>query len=68
MTYLHIRWLGSEHADCSSERMRETFNSVLRSRAESAAMSNSPILQVQDLGYPWPTFDPFLLCAYLDDA
>jgi quercetin 2,3-dioxygenase len=31
-------------------------------------MSDSAILQVQKLGYPWPTFDPFLLCAYLDDA
>ena len=31
-------------------------------------MSKHAILQIQDLGYPWPTSDPFLLCAYLDDA
>lgn len=28
----------------------------------------SPILQVQPLGFPWPTIDPFLFCAYHDDA
>ncbi len=26
------------------------------------------ILQVQPLGFPWPTIDPFLFCAYHDDA
>ncbi|MEN9627976.1 MAG: hypothetical protein RJA10_1203 [Pseudomonadota bacterium] len=29
---------------------------------------NSPILQVQRLGFPWPTIDPFLFCVYHDDA
>jgi quercetin 2,3-dioxygenase len=29
---------------------------------------NSPILTAQALGFPWPTIDPFLFCAYHDDA
>jgi quercetin 2,3-dioxygenase len=29
---------------------------------------NSPILSAQALGFPWPTIDPFLFCAYHDDA
>ena len=28
----------------------------------------SAILQVQPLGFPWATIDPFLFCAYHDDA
>ena len=31
-------------------------------------MSNSPVLQVKPLGFPWETVDPFLFCAYHDDA
>ena len=31
-------------------------------------MSSSPILQRKPLGFPWPTIDPFLFCAYHDDA
>jgi hypothetical protein len=31
-------------------------------------MSNSPILQLKPLGFPWETIDPFLFCAYHDDA
>ena len=27
-----------------------------------------PVLSVQPLGFPWPTSDPFLFCAYHDDA
>jgi len=27
-----------------------------------------PILQVRPLGFPWETIDPFLFCAYHDDA
>jgi quercetin 2,3-dioxygenase len=30
-------------------------------------MSES-ILNIQPLGFPWPTLDPFLFCAYHDDA
>jgi len=31
-------------------------------------MSPSPIVQIQPLGFPWPTLDPFLFCVYHDDA
>jgi redox-sensitive bicupin YhaK (pirin superfamily) len=31
-------------------------------------MSSSPVLQVKPLGFPWETADPFLFCAYHDDA
>ena len=30
--------------------------------------SSSPILAVRPLGFPWETADPFLFCAYHDDA
>lgn len=30
--------------------------------------TSSPILGAQPLGFPWPTIDPFLFCAYHDDA
>ncbi len=30
--------------------------------------STTPILGAQPLGFPWPTLDPFLFCAYHDDA
>ena len=36
---------------------------------ESSSNSNpSPIVQVQPLGFPWQTLDPFLFCVYHDDA
>ncbi|MES3001289.1 MAG: pirin family protein, partial [Pseudomonadota bacterium] len=31
-------------------------------------MSNSPVLNIKPLGFPWVTADPFLFCAYHDDA
>ncbi|MEO6293778.1 MAG: pirin family protein, partial [Burkholderiaceae bacterium] len=31
-------------------------------------MSTQPILQIKALGFPWETLDPFLFCAYHDDA
>ena len=31
-------------------------------------MPKSPVLQVKPLGFPWETADPFLFCAYHDDA
>ena len=30
--------------------------------------TTSPILQIKALGFPWETIDPFLFCAYHDDA
>ena len=30
--------------------------------------SPSPIVQIRPLGFPWVTMDPFLFCAYHDDA
>ena len=31
-------------------------------------MSASPILKIERLSFPWATLDPFLFCAYHDDA
>jgi len=31
-------------------------------------MSNPAIVQIKPLGFPWATIDPFLFCAYHDDA
>src|SRR3954447_9755236 len=31
-------------------------------------MTTSPVLSVRPLGFPWETADPFLFCAYHDDA
>jgi redox-sensitive bicupin YhaK (pirin superfamily) len=31
-------------------------------------MSTHPILQIKPLGFTWETLDPFLFCAYHDDA
>jgi quercetin 2,3-dioxygenase len=31
-------------------------------------MPAHPILQIQPLGFPWQTLDPFLFCVYHDDA
>ena len=31
-------------------------------------MSSSAVLAVKPLGFPWETADPFLFCAYHDDA
>jgi redox-sensitive bicupin YhaK (pirin superfamily) len=31
-------------------------------------MPDHPVLQVKPLGFPWATLDPFLFCAYHDDA
>ncbi len=33
-----------------------------------ASQSSTPVLQVKPLGFPWETMDPFLFCAYHDDA
>jgi quercetin 2,3-dioxygenase len=34
----------------------------------SPSSTTSPIVQVKPLGFPWETLDPFLFCAYHDDA
>jgi quercetin 2,3-dioxygenase len=31
-------------------------------------MSQHPVIHIQALGFPWATVDPFLFCAYHDDA
>jgi quercetin 2,3-dioxygenase len=31
-------------------------------------MSDQPVLQIDELGFPWATLDPFLFCVYHDDA
>ncbi len=31
-------------------------------------MTSSPVIAVKPLGFPWETADPFLFCAYHDDA
>jgi quercetin 2,3-dioxygenase len=30
--------------------------------------TSNPIVKIQPLGFPWATIDPFLFCAYHDDA
>jgi redox-sensitive bicupin YhaK (pirin superfamily) len=35
---------------------------------KSTTMSTRPILQIKPLGFTWETLDPFLFCAYHDDA
>jgi hypothetical protein len=35
---------------------------------ESTLMTSSPILGTKPIGFPWETADPFLFCAYHDDA
>ncbi len=34
----------------------------------SASPASHPVLQIKPLGFPWETMDPFLFCAYHDDA
>jgi quercetin 2,3-dioxygenase len=34
----------------------------------NAVAPRSPVLNTQPLGFPWATIDPFLFCAYHDDA
>ena len=31
-------------------------------------LDSSPIVNIQPLGFPWPTVDPFLFCVHHDDA
>ena len=35
---------------------------------KAKALTRSAILKIKPLGFPWDTIDPFLFCAYHDDA
>ncbi len=37
-------------------------------QSPASAHADTPVLQVKPLGFPWETLDPFLFCAYHDDA
>ncbi|MDM0039353.1 pirin family protein [Variovorax sp. J22G21] len=41
---------------------------IHRRSAPVSTIAASPILQIKALGFPWETIDPFLFCAYHDDA
>ena len=43
---------------------------MIRSESLPSAMASTtdPVLSVRPLGFPWETADPFLFCAYHDDA
>ncbi|WP_341909158.1 pirin family protein [Polaromonas sp. YR568] len=43
-------------------------NSLHQPATAQAGAPKSPVIQVQPLGFPWPTIDPFLFCVYHDDA
>lgn len=42
--------------------------STTLSATPPATTSGKPIFNVQPLGFPWATIDPFLFCVYHDDA
>ena len=58
-------------ADAPSRQVEEGrwLDSTLRQPAHGkAAMPDNAILQIQPLGFPWETADPFLFCVHHDDA
>ena len=71
-----------KHLKRRTASLKYTLVNVLRmfcAHPESTAMSTNasapdpmnainPIVQIMPLGFPWTTIDPFLFCAYHDDA
>ncbi len=57
--------LENHQAGCTSTPRLSVYCLFL---SESTAMSASPILKIHPLSFPWATIDPFLFCAYHDDA
>src|SRR5205085_10083075 len=44
------------------------FQSAIRPHLRGTMSTSSPILAVKPLGFPWATIDPFLFCAWHEDA
>jgi quercetin 2,3-dioxygenase len=53
---------------CASEAFWRICSSGFLDNLERHTMSSSPVLSTKPLGFPWETVDPFLFCAYHDDA
>ena len=44
------------------------FDAMTPEPTTTTRTPGSPVLALTPLGFPWPTVDPFLFCAYHDDA
>ena len=52
----------------SSNVLPQASSSSSSNQLASTSAATSPVLKVEALGFPWKTVDPFLFCAYHDDA